>query len=346
MHGPGHATRVAVETAREHVAAFLGARPREVVFTSSATEAINMATFGAASAKPGRPIVAAAVEHSAVREASTRAGSVIIPSVDSAGRIDQSEIQGILDKDGQQGGIALVHCQLANHEVGTIQLVEHVVELCRSRGTLVHVDAACAVGHVPFDFADLGADLCSISSHKLGGPPGVGVLLIRRGLRIEPLIVGSEQERARRAGYENTLGIIGFGAVAEALAAEGTVGGEISAELSLTTKVRAAVDEIDDAEILGDPDPAGRLPNVVCAAIGRVESEAILLALDRAGIAVHSGSACSSEALTPSPVLEAMGVEADRSLRISVGWSTTDADVAAFSERLPVVVDQLRSLQR
>jgi cysteine desulfurase len=345
VHAAGRTTRVAVESARDQIAAFLGARQREVVFTSSATEAVNMAVRGAAAAKPSRPIVAAGVEHSAVREASARVAPLITPGVDHAGRLDPDEIVAILD-ERQPDGVALVNCQLANHEVGTIQLAAEVVRICREHRTLVHVDAACAAGHMPIDFADLGADLCSVSAHKLGGPPGTGALLIRRGLRIEPLIVGSEQERARRAGYENTLGIIGFGAVAEVLADPDTHRKEIATDLARTDAIRKIATDIQDTDILGDEDSQGRLPNLVCIAVGDVESEAILLSLDRAGIAVHSGSACSSESLQPSPVLAAMGLDADRSLRISVGWSTTDSDISALATALPEAVDQLRSLRR
>jgi cysteine desulfurase len=344
VHAAGRTTRVAIESARDQIAAILGARQREVVFTASATEAINMAVHGAAAARPGRPIVAAGVEHSAVREACAHATAVITPGVDRAGRFDPDEIAAILAEQGPDG-VALVNCQLANHEVGTLQPVAEIVRLCREHRTLVHVDAACAIGHMPFDFAEIGADLCSVSAHKIGGPPGAGALLIRRGLRLEPLIVGSEQERARRAGYENTLGIIGFGAVAEALAGADTMEREIDRDLSNTDAIRKVAGEIEDAEILGETDPALRLPNLVCIAVGGVESEAILLALDRAGIAVHSGSACSSESLQPSPVLAAMGVDADRSLRVSVGWSTTDEDISALARHLPDAVDQLRALR-
>lgn len=342
VHAAGRATRFAIEEAREKVAEFLGARPREVVFTSGGTESINMAVHGAARARPGQPIVAAGVEHSAVRDASARAAPVVTVAVDRAGRIDPESVREALSAPG---GVGLVNCQLANHEVGTVQPCAEIVDLCRAAGVLVHVDAAAAVGHLSFDFASLGADLCSVSGHKLGGPTGIGVLLIRRGLRIDPLLVGGDQERARRGGFENALGILGLGAVAAALSPV-DLAAEVATDLGRTQAIRAVVAGLSDVEILGPTDPSRRLSNLVSVAIGRVESEAVLLALDRAGISVHSGSACSSESLQPSPVLAAMGVDADRSLRVSVGWGTTDEDIAAFSEALPDVVERLRALSR
>ena len=333
VHTEGRMARAAVEDARERVGALLGARPREVVFTSGATEAINAATFGATRLKPDGAVVAAGVEHSAVRDAAGRAANVVTVPVDGLGRIDPA---ALLDR--VTGQTALVHCQWGNHEVGTLQPVAEVVAGCRQRGVLVHVDAAAAAGHVPVDFDALGADLLSVSAHKLGGPKGTGALLVRRGLRIPPLLVGGDQERARRAGMEDVPAIAGFGAACAAL----DVGGEAAVARSLTERLLAGALEVPGVVALGDT--VGRLPHLVCLSVAGVEAEAVLLGLDQAGIAAHSGSACSSEALEPSPVLEAMGVDADRSLRISVGWSSTPADVDAFLEAFPAVVDGLRKL--
>ena len=332
VHTEGRMARAAVEGAREQVAALLGARPREVVFTSGATEAANAAVFGATAARPGGAVLCAAVEHSAVRDASARHRLVAIP-VDDVGRVDVDALFGSVPP-----GAALAHCQWGNHEVGTVQPVEEVVAGCRERGVLVHVDAAQAAGHVPIDFAALGADLVSVSAHKLGGPKGVGALLVRRGLRLPPLIVGGDQERARRAGMENVPAIVGFGAACASL----ELTAEARAARARTERVLALADTLPDVVTYGDPHR--RLPHIACLGVAGVEAEAVLLALDQAGIAVHSGSACSSEALEPSPVLEAMGVEAERSLRVSVGWSTTDGDVDAFVGALPRVVEHLRAL--
>ena len=331
VHTEGRMARAAVEQAREQVAGLLGARPREVVFTSGATEAINAATWGATRARPG-PVVAAAVEHSAVRDAAAR-GPVEVPPVDGLGRIDAGALRHAVT-----AGTALVHCQWGNHEVGTLQPVAEVVAACRERGVLVHVDAAAAAGHVSIDFGALGADLLSVSAHKLGGPKGIGALLVRRGLRLPPLLVGGDQERARRAGMENVPAIVGFGAACAAV----DVAGEAEAARALTDRLLAGVSAVAGVTAYGDP--VGRLPHIVCLGVAGVEAEAVLLGLDQAGVAAHSGSACSSEALEPSAVLEAMGVDAERSLRLSVGWSSTGEDVDAALRALPVVVDRLRRL--
>lgn len=333
VHTEGRMARAAVEDARERVAALLGARPREVVFTSGGTEAINAAVWGATRLRPGGPVVAAAVEHSAVRDASERAGAVLVPPVDGLGRVDAGAVADLVTAE-----TALVHCQAGNHEVGTLQPVAEVVALCRERGVLVHVDAAAAAGHVPLDFAALGADLVSVSAHKLGGPKGVGALLVRRGLRVPPLIVGGDQERARRAGMEDVPAIVGFGAACSSL----DVAAEAAAARARTDRLLAGLTAVAGVVAYGDPDR--RLPHIACVGVDGVEAEAVLLGLDQAGIAAHSGSACSSEALEPSPVLEAMGVAAERSLRVSVGWSTTGADVDACLEAFPRVVGRLRAL--
>ena len=238
---------------------------------------------------------------------------------------------------------SLLHCQWANHEVGTLQPVAEVVEHCRRLGIRTHVDAVAAVGHVPVDIGGIGADLVSISSHKLGGPAGIGALVVRRGLRLEPFMVGGEQERARRAGLENVAAAVGFGAAAAALAEGDCSPAEEAAARQWTDRARTG----RRADVRRAPSaiPVDRLPHIVCLGVEGVEAEPVLLGLDQAGIAVHSGSSCSSETLEPSPVLEAMGVDGERSLRISVGWSTTDADIDAFEAAFPRVVDGLRALR-
>jgi cysteine desulfurase len=335
VHTEGRIARGVIEEAREQVAALLGARGREVVFTSGGTEAINAATWGASGR--GTHVVCPEVEHSAVREASERL-DVTWVGVDAVGHLDPERVMAAVEP----GRTALVHLQWGNHEVGTLQPVVEVVAACRAEGVLVHVDAAQAAGHVDVDFDALGADLLSVSAHKLGGPPGVGALLVRRGLRLRPLLVGGEQERARRAGMENVAAIAGFGAAAVALDS-GALDAEARVARAQTDRLLDAARAVDDVVVYGDPH--ARLPHVVCVGVEGVEAEAVLLGLDQAGIAAHSGSACSSESLEPSPVLAAMGVEAERSLRLSVGWSTTDDDVSAFTEAFPRVVTRLRALR-
>jgi cysteine desulfurase len=341
LHAEGRVTRVAIEDAREQVASLFGARPREVVFTSSGTEAVNHAIWGGVRrAGLGGAIVTTAVEHSSVLDACRREpGDLALVGVDRLGRVDPDEIAAAITDE-----TALVSVQLGNHEVGTLQPVEQICSIARARDVLVHVDACTGAGHVPVDFAALGADLLSISAHKLGGPKGAGALLIRRGLRIPPLVIGGAQERERRGGLENVPAIVGFGAAALELAIDERLADEAATERRITEKiVRGAIDSIGGVVQYGDPDR--RVPHLVCLGIEGVEAEPILLALDQRGVAVHSGSACSSEALEPSPVLEAMGADADRSLRVSAGWSSTDADATQLLEALPGIVASLRALR-
>jgi cysteine desulfurase len=391
IHAEGRAARVALEEAREQVATFFGARPREVVFTSGGTESINAAIAGAAAravgdgdagglernrlhlgaekgvetlpvapgdrggaaedGHGGAHIVATAVEHSAVLEAANRAGRVTLVGVDGLGRVDPATVLAGIGPE-----TALVSVQLANHEVGTIQPAAEVAAMARERGVLTHVDACAAAGHIRVDFGALGADLVSVTAHKLGGPRGIGALLVRRGLRLAPFLLGGAQERNRRAGIENVAAAAGFAAalaelgepalssvtappssadrlVAEAEAARGLT------DLLLTEAPKL----VDGLTVFGDP--VDRLPHLVCFGVEGVEAEPVLLGLDQHGVAVHSGSSCSSETFEPSPVLAAMGVDADHSLRVSVGWSSTVDDVDAFLAALPLVISRLRSLR-
>jgi cysteine desulfurase len=341
LHAEGRATRVAVEDAREQVATLFGARPREVVFTASGTESVNHAIWGGVRrAGVGGRVVTTAVEHSSVLDACRReAGPVTLVGVDSTGRFDPDEAVAAITDD-----TALVTVQLANHEVGTLEPVAAVCAAAHERDVLVHVDACTAAGHTPVDFHALGADLLSVTAHKLGGPKGAGALLIRRGLRIPPLIIGGSQERERRGGLENVPAIVGFGAAASALADGDALAGEADRNRRITETIAAgALAAVDGVVRYGDPED--RVPHILCLGIEGVEAEPILLALDQRGIAVHSGSACSSEALEPSPVLEAMGADADRSLRVSAGWSSTDADATRFVDVLPGIVQTLRALR-
>ena len=366
--------RVLVEQAREQVARFLGTTPRSVVFTSGATEAIAAVVHG--SARRGRHHIASPVEHSAVLK-SIGAGSdeanrrpnrhqvATLVGVDACGRVEPEDLLEAVTEE-----TAVVHLQTANHEVGTLQDVKAAARLCRERGVWLHADAAQAVGHVPVDFDELGADFMSVSAHKFGGPTGVGALLVRRGIRLEPLLAGGDQERARRAGLENVSAIAGFGAVCESLGrseaeahGEAVVGGEqalvvgetgaegkaskrsdeAAEHFAMTSRIRERLTSLDGVEHIGHP--SERAPHIVCFRLADVEPQALVLELDRRGFAVHSGSACSSESLEPSPVLEAMGHDGQHSLRISVGWSSSEADVDALLSAVPKVLSDLRSLR-
>lgn len=338
LHGEGRTTRVALEDAREQVAAFFGARPREVVFTSSGTEAANTAVWGALTRTAGAGhVVTTAVEHSCVRDAIGRSDAeVTVIGVDRTGRFDAAEVLAAVRADTR-----LVSVQLANHEVGTLQPAAEICAGARERGVVTHVDACAAGGHVAVDFRELDADLCSVTAHKLGGPKGAGALLVRRGLRLPALLVGGAQERMRRAGLENVPAWVGFGAACAAA----DLAGEGAAQRALIATAATVIDRVSGITRFGPVDRAGALPSLLCLGVDGVEAEPILLALDQHGVAVHSGSSCSSETLEPSPVLAAMGVDADHSLRISVGWSTIAADVDRFASVLPGIVEQFRRLR-
>jgi cysteine desulfurase len=338
IHTEGHVARGLLEDARERIAAFFGTRPRSVVLTSGATEAITTAVWGAA--ERGRHMVVPAIEHSAVRLGAQQHASVTMVGCDRFGRVDPAEVMAAVGPD-----TAVVQIQWGNHEVGTLQPVAEVVAACRDRGVLVHVDAAAGAGHVPIAFDALGIDLMSVSAHKMGGPAGIGALLVRRGLRLRPLLLGGDQERARRAGMESVLLPVGWAAACDSLANDETER-EGAAQAALTTRIVAAITNIDGVHHYGDPSPGGRLPHIACFGIDGVEPQAVLLGLDQAGVAAHSGSACTSEDLQPSPVLQAMGVDAHRSLRLSVGWNTTEADVDAAITAAAAILPKLRALGR
>lgn len=337
IHHEGMAARVALETAREQVAAAFGARPREVVFTSGATEAIAAASYGARERDPARQLVLSSpVEHSAVREWSAR-GAHHDVGVDEFGRVDVEEIAARIDDH-----TALVHLQWGNHEVGTRQPVTEVIDAVKDSGALLHVDAAQAGAFEAIDFRSSGIDLLSLSGHKLGAPTGIGALLVRRGLRIPPLLVGGDQERARRAGLENVAAAVAFGAAADDVARRRAEDEPRMREL--TSQILQWASTCQDVTVLGDPED--RLAHIVCLGLVGIEPQPVLLGLDQAGVAVHSGSSCSSEALEPSPVLEAMGVDSERSLRISTGWTTEQHDIDALIRALESVLDHMRSLMR
>jgi cysteine desulfurase len=336
VHSDGRVTRVALESAREQVAACFGARPREVVFTSGGTESVNAAVWGAVARAGGHGhVVTTAVEHSSVLDACERHGVEItgVP-VDRQGRYHASDVAAAIRDD-----TVLVSAQLANHEVGTMQPAAEVCRAARERGVLVHVDACAAAGQVRVSFRDLDADLCSVTAHKFGGPKGAGALLVRRGLRVPPFVVGGAQERARRGGIENVPAFVGFGAACDAVALDA----EAEAAREHTAAAWRAIAADEGVARYGDPDD--RLPHILCFGVAGIEAEPILLALDQQGVAVHSGSSCSSEMLEPSPVLQAMGADADHSLRLSVGWTTTAADIERFTTAFPAVIQRFRDLR-
>jgi cysteine desulfurase len=348
QHGPGRAARGAVETAREQVAALVGAAPLQVVFTSGGTEADNLAVKGTVLARePGaRHLVASAVEHHAVLDAAAWAvadlgAELTLAQVDQTGRVDLDGLEASL----RPGRTALVAVMAANNEVGTGQPVAAVAELTHAAGAVVLCDAVQAAGLPGVDMAADGIDLLALASHKLGGPTGVGALVVRPGTSLRPLLHGGGQERGLRSGTLPAAAIAGFGAAAAAALTDRRSGAAASLAAlrsGLLTGLRAVA---PDLEVNGDPDPAGTgLPGLLSARFPGRRAEDLLLLLDRHGVACSAGSACASGAVTPSRVLVAMGrdpVQARETIRFSLGHASTQADVdaavAAVAQALEVL---------
>jgi cysteine desulfurase len=328
VHAEGRAARAAVEAARRDVAALVGAEPAQVVFTGSGSEANNLALVGP---RPARVMVSAVEHASVLRPAAERTGAFVLLAVDGDGVVDLGGLERALDESSVTGP-TLVSVMLANNETGVIQPVADVVRLARDAGALVHIDAVQGAGRIAIDFAALGCDLMSLSAHKLGGPKGVGALVVRDGLSLAPLVAGGGQERSLRAGTENVAGIVGFAAAARAARAEVAAGAELARQRAMRERIEAAVlASRNDAIILGAD--AERLVNTSCIALPGARSDVQVMAFDLAGIALSAGSACSSGKVEPSHVLEAMGLApeiAGSVVRVSVGYGTIDADADAF----------------
>ncbi len=344
-------SRNAVDESRERVAAVLGCRTSEVVFTSGGTESDNAAIKGAAvsSHQPGRHIVTTAIEHHAVihscEQLERNGYEVTYVAPDNHGIVDPAEVA-----DAVRPETILVSVMLANNEVGVIQDIGAITDLVREKAAaldtsvLCHTDAVQAAGKLPLDVDSLGVDLLSLSGHKIHGPKGVGALYVRRGTPIEPLIAGGGQERQRRSGTENVPGIVGFGVALE-LADYERHDFNTNCELLRERIVAGVRERVPDVVVNGHPDL--RLSNIAHLSFPGVEGEPVLLGLDFAGICASSGSACSSASLEPSHVLIAMGMDADLavgSVRLSLGRDNTEADADAVVEALTDVLERLRSM--
>ena len=327
-----------IEDARRSVASLAGATPRQIVFTSSIAESATTSVAGLAL---GGRVLAARTERTSVLEASARHGSLDVVDVSPSGHLNLE----ILEAGLQTHEATLACCQIANHETGVLNDVEAVIELARRHGAAVHVDASIALGHLPVDLGALDADAITVAGELIGGPVGSAAIIVRKGRVLPPLIVGGSQERARRAGLESLLGIVGFGIAAEVLRPAGVVEAEQTRAIAHMGRIEAAMTAVDGVSAIGESDLVGRAGHLRSFTVEGVEAEPVLLGLDRAGISVHSGSACASESLEPSPVLDAMGIDAAQSLRVSVGWSTTDADVERLSAKFAGVVESLRALR-
>ncbi len=362
VHDAGRGARRVVEESRELVADRLGAHPTEVVFTSGGTEADNLAVTGLARGTdegPGlrRPrVLVSAVEHHAVLDPATHlsaregAETVVLP-VDATGRVLLDALDEVLARGA--GGDSVVSVMWANNEVGTVQPVAEVVARARSRGALVHTDAVQAVGRLPVDFAATGLDALTVSAHKVGGPVGIGALLVRRGVPLAPLVHGGGQERGLRSGTLPAALVRSF-AVALDLAIAGREAESARVAGLRDALVAGVLREVPDAVVRG-PWPGGhpgardglaRLPGNAHLTFPGCESEALLFGLDRAGVAASAGSACQAGVQQASHVLAAMGVpdaEARGAVRFSLGWTSTDADVEAVVGVIAEVVARARA---
>jgi cysteine desulfurase len=356
LHAAGRRARRTVEESRELVAESFGARPSEVVFTGGGTEADNLAVKGlywARNAPRGgvavrRPrIVASPVEHHAVldplRWLAAHEGAVIewLP-VDRLGRVDPADVQAVLASDPDS--VAFVTVMWANNEVGTVQRIHQIAAAGRAAGVPVHSDAVQAAGQLPVDFAASGLDAMTVTGHKIGGPLGIGALMVGRGVELVPLLHGGGQERDVRSGTLDTPAIAGF-AAASAVVARGR-GERVGHLAGLRDElVRSVLLAVPDAQLNGDPSPAGRLPGNAHFSFPGCEGDSLLLLLDARGIECSTGSACSAGVAQPSHVLLAMGADADSargSLRFSVGHTSTADDVAAVAEAIGPVVERAR----
>jgi cysteine desulfurase len=322
-HAEGRRARGLIEDAREQVAALVGARPAEVVFTSGGTEANN-----AVLARGWDAIVMSSIEHDSVLAPASSSGARLVEvAVGGDGVVRRESFAGHM----AQVGRALVSLQMANNETGALQPVAEVAAMARQRGLGMHSDAVQAAGRVPIDMAAIGVDYLTLSAHKLGGPKGIGALVVRDGAALPAFIAGGGQERRRRAGTENVAGIAGFGAAAEAASRDLA---EIERVRTLRDKLEAEAREITP-EALVIAGEVQRLPNTTSLAWPGASAETLVIALDLGGIAVSAGAACSSGKVGASRVLAAMGIAPDMAraaIRISLGPSSGERDVAAFLE--------------
>ena len=346
VHHFGQRAKAVLDEARSAVAALINAEPSEIVFTSGGTESDNFALRGVAEAlEPTgrRHLIASSIEHEAVlvtlRALARRGWRVTLLPVGASGIVDPAALAGALTDE-----TAIVSVMHANNEIGTIQPIAELAALAHGRGALFHTDAVQSIGKIPVDVRALSVDLLSLSAHKFNGPKGAGALWIKRGARVTAILTGGKHERNRRAGTENVPAIAGLG-VAARLAAKKAV-----ADAARTAALRNRLEEailakVPGTAINGDREP--RVPNTTNISFEAVEAESLLIALDLEGVAVSTGSACSSGTLEPSHVLRAMGLPSPRtqnSIRLSLGAGNTEAEVDFVVAKLPALVEKLRSL--
>ncbi len=346
IHHHGQETRGAVERARESVAALLGCRASEVVFTSGGTESDNLAVFGLAScglAGSGDHVITSTIEHHAVLNAckhlAAKGCEVTYIPVDGRGLVDPADVRRAIRPNTK-----LITVIFANNETGVVQPVAEIGTIAAESDIYFHTDAVQAAGKIAIDVNKIGCDLLTISGHKVHGPQGVGALYVRKGTQLEPMLFGGSHERSRRAGTENVPGIVGLGKAAE-LAIAGFERGDDRKMAAARDHLERELLQIEATGLNGEDAP--RVPNTTNIYFDGIEGEALVIALDLKGLAVSTGAACSSGAIEPSHVLTAMGLSRDRakaSIRFSLGKQNTTEEVDFALDRLPATVARLREL--
>ena len=342
IHSHGQETRAAVESARESVAALLGCRASEIIFTSGGTESDNLAIAGLT--KPGDHVITSSIEHHAVLHACKHLESagreVTIVPVDGRGLVDPADVQRAL-----RPATRLISIMMANNECGVLQPVEEIGKIAAEAAVYFHTDAVQAAGKVAIDVKRIGCHALSISGHKFHAPQGVGALYLRKGAHLDPLFYGGRHERSRRAGTENVPGIVGLGRAAE-LAKDALDRGDDKKMSAMRDRMQQGIlAQVEDAVINGDT--AARVPNTTNIRFDHIEGESMVIALDLKGLAVSTGAACSSGAIEPSHVLLAMGLSKDQaraSIRFSLGKQTIDEDIDFALALVPETVARLREL--
>lgn len=342
-HRWGREARAILEHARARLAAVLGVSPIEIIFTRGGTEADNLALLGRARTSPDAPVVCSAIEHKAIlataRAAEAGGTELHVLPVDRSGTVDHSTLPDILRREP-----SVVSVMWANNEVGAIQPVPEIAAECADAGVAFHTDAVQALGKIRIRLDELPVSLLSISAHKIGGPKGVGALFIRRGTEISPMIFGGGHERGLRAGTEDVAGAVGFATAIEL--AEREREQTVVRLGALRDRLEAALRE-RVPDLVVNAESAERLPTILNVTVPGADSEALLLTLDLQGIAVSSGSACSSGAVEPSHVLTSMGISQDMagpSLRFSLGHETTDDEISHVISVFPQIVERLREM--
>ena len=344
LHKEGREAKEALEQSRKAIAEMINAKPKELIFMGSATESTNMALKGVAFAnrKKGKHIVTSKIEHHCVLEPArwlqTQGFEVTHLPVDKFGLIDTTQLEEAIRED-----TILVSIMHANNEIGTIQDITKIGEICKEKGVYFHSDAAQSFGKIPIDTKKMNIDLLSISSHKMYGPKGVGALYIRKGTKIEPLLHGGGHEFRKRSSTVNVAGIVGFAEAARIQ--KGEMASDAEKQIALRDKLIKELLKIEDAQLTGHP--TKRLPNNASFWFAYIEGESLLLQLDMNGVSASTGSACSSDSLEASHVLLALGLkpqEAHGSLRLSLGKYTTEEDIDYVLEVVPKSVERLREI--